>query len=60
MQRKAQSHNSIFGIAWNSVLALMVVLLVLIAVVLFIVFTAQPAQGQTFKVIQLHQRRGWG
>ena len=30
MQRKAQSHNSIFGIAWNSVLALMLVLLVLI------------------------------
>ena len=51
MQRKAQSHNSIFGIAWNSVLALMLVLLVLTVVVLFIVFTAQPAQGQTYKVL---------
>jgi uncharacterized repeat protein (TIGR03803 family) len=51
MQSKAQSHNSIFGIAWNSVLALMLVLLVLIVVVLFIVFTAQSAQAQTFKVI---------
>jgi len=47
MQCKGQSHNSIFGIAWNSVLALMLVLLVLIVVVLFIVLTAQPAQGQT-------------
>ncbi len=46
MQCKAQSHDSIFGIAWNSVLALMLVLLVLIVVVLFIVFTAQPAQAQ--------------
>ena len=50
MYRKAQSHNSIFGIAWNSVLALMLVLLVLIVVVLFIVFTAQSAQGQAFQV----------
>jgi hypothetical protein len=39
MHRKAQSHNSIFGIGWNSVLALVLVLLVLIVVVLFIVFT---------------------
>lgn len=51
MHREAQPHNSIFGIAWNSVLALMIVLLVLTVVVLFIVFTAQPAQGQTFQVI---------
>ena len=51
MPTKAQPHNSIFGIAWNSVLALMIVLLVLIVVILFIVFTAQPAQGQTFQVI---------
>jgi len=51
MHSKAQSHNSVFGIAWNSVLGLMLVLLVLIVVILFIVFTAQPAQGQTFQVI---------
>ncbi len=51
MHRKAQFHDSIFGIAWNSVLALMIVLLVLIVVVLFIVFTAQPVQGQTFTVL---------
>ena len=51
MHRKAQSHNSIFGMAWNSVVGLMLVLLVLIGVVLFIVFTAQPAQAQNFKVI---------
>lgn len=51
MQGKAQSHNSTFGIAWDSGLALMIVLLVLIVVVLFIVFTAQSAQAQTFTVI---------
>ncbi len=51
MHRKAQSHNSLFGIAWNSVLALMLVLLVLMVVVLFIVLAAQPAQGQTYTVI---------
>jgi len=51
MQSKAQSHNSIFGIAWNSALAIMLVLLVLIVVILFIVFIAQPAQGQTYRVI---------
>ncbi len=51
MHRKAQFHDSIFGIAWNSVLALMIVLLVLTVVVLFIVFTAQPVQGQTFTVL---------
>ena len=52
MQRKAQSHNSIFGIAWNSVLALVLVLLVLMVIVLFIVFTAHPAQGQAYGVIR--------
>ena len=51
MHSKAPSHGSIFGIAWNSVLALMVVLLVLIIVVLFIVFTVQSAQGQSYEVI---------
>jgi len=51
MPSKAESHSSIFGIAWNSVLALMIVLLVLIAVILFIVFTAQSAQGQTCRTI---------
>jgi hypothetical protein len=40
---EAKSHNSISGIPWSSVLALMIVLLILIVVVLFIVFTAQPA-----------------
>jgi len=51
MPTKVQSHNSIFGITWNSILALMVVLVILVIVILFIVFTAQPAQGQTFQVI---------
>ena len=45
------SHSSnLFGIAWNSVLALMIVVLVLIVVILFIVLTAQPAQGQTWRM----------
>ena len=46
MYREAKCRNSIFGIAWNSVLAVVIVLLVLIVVVLFIGFTAQPAHGQ--------------
>ena len=51
MDSKPQSQDSIFGISWNSILALLIVLLVLIVVILFIVFTDQPAQGQTFQVI---------
>lgn len=51
MSIKAQSHGSIFGIGWNSALAIMLVLLVLILVILFIMFTAQPAQGQTCRVL---------
>ena len=51
MHSETESHNSIFGITWNSVLALMIALLVLIGVALFLVFTAQPAQGQTYRVI---------
>lgn len=56
MDHKAQFHDSIFGIAWNSVLALTLVLLVLIVVILFIVFTAQPAQGQICQ--ELHNFAG--
>lgn len=48
---EAKSHDSIFGIPWTSVLALMIVPLVLIVVVLFIALAVQPAQGQTFRVI---------
>jgi uncharacterized repeat protein (TIGR03803 family) len=59
MHREARFHNSIFGVAWNSALALMIVLLVLLAVVLFIAFTAQPAEGQTYRVIH-NFTGGWG
>ena len=49
MQSKPQSDSSLFGIRWNSVLAITIVLLVLIVVILFIVFTAHPAQGQSIR-----------
>ena len=54
MHSKARSPNSIFGMNWNSAsttLALMITLLILIFVTLFIMLSAQPAQGQTYQVI---------
>lgn len=52
MHGEAKPYKSIFGMAWNSVLALLIVALVLIVVILFIVFTAQPAQGQALQLIR--------
>jgi len=48
MHGKPPSDRSIFGMRWNSLLGLMIVLVVLLAVILFIVLTAHPAQGQTY------------
>ena len=51
MPGEAKAHNSIFEVAFKSVPALMIVLLVLTVLALIVFFTAQPAQGQTFRVI---------
>lgn len=51
MHRKAKSHNSIFWVCLEFGSGAHGWVLVLIVVVLFIVFTTQPMQGQTYKVI---------
>jgi uncharacterized repeat protein (TIGR03803 family) len=61
MYNKARFHSSIFGISWgsaNTALGILFTLLLLIFVILFIMLTAQPAQGQTYQVI--HNFTGGG
>jgi uncharacterized repeat protein (TIGR03803 family) len=51
---RIESHPSTFGGKWgptSAALAILVMLLFLLFVFLFMMFTAQPAQAQTFKVI---------
>ena len=52
MHSEAQSHNPIFGMSWTgAVLAIMLTLLFLILLILASIRIAQPALGQTRRVI---------
>lgn len=54
MHSNTRSHASIFGMSWspaNAALTILLTLLFLIFLFLFLTLTAQPAQGQTYRVI---------
>jgi len=54
MHTRAQSHRPILGVSWNPchvALTILTTLLSLMFIFLFLTVTAQPAQGQTFRVL---------
>jgi hypothetical protein len=63
MHIKGRFHSTIFGPSWsplNAALAIMLALLFLILLLVLMNLTAQPAQGQTYKVLYTFTGRSDG